>query len=268
MNATLSADEHFARGRARFEAGAEEAAFEHFRAAYGLQRSCARYASWYGLCLALVERRFNKGLELCRCSVKEEFFNPELYLNLARVHLAFGFKAEGLRYLRRGLMIDPSNDTIREEVARLGRRQQPVLRFLPRRHPLNRLLGRVRRRFGSAGENVRIEIIRQGQRFEVEVPRGPLGVPVAASRGNPDYGRNGQYGRDGRAPDVYGRSDGRYPNSNRAPTSEGKFQMTFIWSHAVKFFLSFQKAKSPEYRLSDGLVGFSRVVYSWNLGVY
>jgi tetratricopeptide (TPR) repeat protein len=152
MDATLSAEQHFLRGRSLFEAGEEEAAFEHFRAAYGLQRAAARYASWYGLSLALVERRFNKGLELCRGAVKEEFFNPELYLNLARVHLAFGFKAEGLRYLRRGLMIDPSNETIRGEIDRLGRRRQPVLRFLPRRHPLNRLLGRVRRRFRADAE--------------------------------------------------------------------------------------------------------------------
>jgi hypothetical protein len=150
MEATLTAEEHFARGRALFEDGCEEAAFEHFRAAHGLARGSARYASWYGLSLALVERRFNKGLELCRAAVKDEFFNPELYLNLARVHLVFGFKAEGLRYLRRGLMIDPGNETIRGELTRMGRRQRPVLGFLPRRHLLNRLLGRVRRRFGAA----------------------------------------------------------------------------------------------------------------------
>jgi len=43
-------------------------------------------------------------------------------------------------------------------------------------------------RGGTAGENVQLEIIRQGQRFEVEVPRGPLGVRVAASRGDPTGG--------------------------------------------------------------------------------
>ena len=43
-------------------------------------------------------------------------------------------------------------------------------------------------RGGTAGENVRMEIIRQGQRFEVAVPRGPLGVSVAASRGDPGEG--------------------------------------------------------------------------------
>jgi tetratricopeptide (TPR) repeat protein len=149
MEATYSAEEHFMRGKELLQAGQEQAAFEHLRAAHGLRRTSAKYASYYGLCLALVERRFNKGLELCRTAVKEEFFNPELYLNLARVHLAFGFKAEGMRYLRRGLMIDPGNQLIRGTLKRLGQRRDPVLHFLPRRHVLNRWLGHVRRRFSG-----------------------------------------------------------------------------------------------------------------------
>lgn len=40
-------------------------------------------------------------------------------------------------------------------------------------------------RGGIAGEIVRMEIIRQGRQFEIEVPRGPLGVTIAASRGDP-----------------------------------------------------------------------------------
>jgi hypothetical protein len=43
-------------------------------------------------------------------------------------------------------------------------------------------------RTGTAGETVQVEIIRQGQRMEVAVPRGPLGVSVAASRGDPGEG--------------------------------------------------------------------------------
>jgi membrane-associated protease RseP (regulator of RpoE activity) len=43
-------------------------------------------------------------------------------------------------------------------------------------------------RGGVSGEAVRVEIIRQGQRLEVEVPRGPLGIRIAASRGNPGEG--------------------------------------------------------------------------------
>ena len=43
-------------------------------------------------------------------------------------------------------------------------------------------------RAGTAGENVRMEILRQGRRFEIQLPRGPLGVSVAASRGDPGEG--------------------------------------------------------------------------------
>ncbi len=150
MDATLTAEEHYLRGRELLRNEDAAGAFEHFRASYGLKRDCARYASYYGLCLAIVERRFNKGLELCRGAARDEFFNPELYLNLARVHLAFGFKAEALRLLRRGLMIDPAHAEIREELESLGRRQPPVLAFLPRGHLLNRMLGRARNRLHAS----------------------------------------------------------------------------------------------------------------------
>jgi hypothetical protein len=41
---------------------------------------------------------------------------------------------------------------------------------------------------GTAGEVVRVEVLRQGQRLEVDVPRGPLGVRIAASQGSPGEG--------------------------------------------------------------------------------
>ena len=150
MDATFTAEEEYRRGREFLVAGQVPGeALEHFRAAHQLDRANPRYRSYYGLSLALVERRFNQALELCRSAAKEEFFNPELYHNLARVHLAFGFKAEAIRYLRRGLMIDPANTGMARELAELGERRRPVLTFLPRRHPVNRLLGRVRRVVGS-----------------------------------------------------------------------------------------------------------------------
>jgi len=148
MDAKFSAEEHYRRG---CELLADERcpdAFEHFRAAHELERSNPRYASYYGLGLALVERRFNRAVELCRGAVKEEFFSPDLYRNLAQVHLVFGFKAEAIRYLRRGLMIDPGHARILEDLQDLGLRGQPVLRFLPRRHFVNRWLGRARKQMG------------------------------------------------------------------------------------------------------------------------
>ena len=150
MHGSIAAEDRYRRGRELMERGEERAAFEYFQTAVSLSPSCARYQSFYGLGLALVDRRFHKAVELCRAAAKEEFFNPELYHNLARVHLAFGFRAEALRYLRRGLMIDPGSAELRSELAKLGLRRLPVLRFLPRGHVVNRMLGRVLRRLRAA----------------------------------------------------------------------------------------------------------------------
>jgi tetratricopeptide (TPR) repeat protein len=151
MDATFTAEEQFRRGRALLAEARDPEALECFRSAHQIDRANPRYRSFYGLGLALVERRFEKALELCRSGAKEEFFNPELYHNLARVHMAFGFKSEAIRYLRRGLMIDPANQALATDLERLGRRRMPVLQFLPRNHPVNRWLGRMRTRFGGMG---------------------------------------------------------------------------------------------------------------------
>ena len=146
MDAITSADEHFRSGHSELEAGQHAQALEHFRTAQRLDPTSARYRSYFGLCLALTERRFDKALELCRSAAKEEFYNASLYHNLARVHLAFGFKSEAIRYLRRGLMIDPQSREIQSELERLGQRERPVLRFLRRQHRINRCFGRIRQR--------------------------------------------------------------------------------------------------------------------------
>lgn len=143
---SFSAEQHYRRGRELLAMQREPEALECFRTAHTLDRASPRYRSYYGLALGTVERRFNKALDLCRAAAKEEFFNPELYHNLARVHMAFGFKSEAIRYLRRGLMIDPANPSMVDELALLGERKSPVVTFLPRRHPVNRVLGRLRHR--------------------------------------------------------------------------------------------------------------------------
>jgi tetratricopeptide (TPR) repeat protein len=147
MNTSYSAEEHYRRGSAALGAADFVGALEHFRAAHRLDPTSARYRSYFGLCLGVAERRFDKALELCRSAAKQEFFNPALYHNLARVHLAFGFKAEAIRYLRRGLMIDPECEVIGEELQQLGVRHPPVLGFLRRQNTLNRWCGMLRRRF-------------------------------------------------------------------------------------------------------------------------
>ncbi|MDP6977771.1 MAG: tetratricopeptide repeat protein [Myxococcota bacterium] len=138
----------FERGLEVFDAGNYEPAREHFQSAVDSDPENARARSYLGVCLAICERRFEDGLALCTSASKQEFFNPEVYLNLARVHLHFGFKAEGRRFLLRGQMIDPANGEIQQALDGLGRRVEPVLGFLPRRHFVNRWLGSAKHVFG------------------------------------------------------------------------------------------------------------------------
>jgi len=146
MDASFSAEEHFRRGEEALVQQQMQVALEHFATAHRLDPTSPRFRSHYGLALGLVERRLDRALELCRSAAREEFFQPAHYHNLARLHLAFGFKAESIRYLRRGLMIDPENEAIRAELRRLGVRRSPPLSFLRRGNLLNRLLGKLRGR--------------------------------------------------------------------------------------------------------------------------
>ena len=139
-----TAKEAFARGLALVKEGGWPQALGAFDKAQSMEPENACFRSYYGLCLGIVERRFEEAAELCASSAKQEFFNPEMYLNLARLHLSFGFRSEGVRFLRRGRMIDPGHQQIAAELHNLGQRNRPVLRFLPRGHTLNRWIGAMR----------------------------------------------------------------------------------------------------------------------------
>jgi len=141
----------FGQGLEFFERNQYAEARKYFQAAHDADPEHARARSYLGVCVAIGERRFEEAVALCRSASKQEFFNPEVYLNLARVHLHFGFKAEGRRFLLRGQMIDPTNLEIAASLAALGQRLQPVLRFLPRRHIVNRWLGTVKHVLNGRG---------------------------------------------------------------------------------------------------------------------
>ncbi|MEZ4330166.1 MAG: tetratricopeptide repeat protein [Myxococcota bacterium] len=141
---SVEAREAFEQGRRRIQADEPAGALRAFKQAHALAPDHAQIRSWLGLATALVERDFEQARTLCESAAKQEFFNPDLYLNLAKVYLSVGRRPEALRYLRRGQMIDPGHDAIRDAIAELGLRRVPILPFLPRRHVVNRMLGGVR----------------------------------------------------------------------------------------------------------------------------
>jgi len=137
----------FERGRGALSANDAPGAVAALDEAHALAPEHAQIRSTLGVALALSGRDFERARTLCESAAKQEFFNPELYLNLARVYLAVGRRPEALRYLRRGQMIDPGHAAIREAIADLGMRRLPIVPFLPRRHLVNRMLGSVRSLF-------------------------------------------------------------------------------------------------------------------------
>lgn len=152
MDSVSCAEDLFQQGLVLFHRGANEEAQVCFRAAHDAEPDHARARSYLGVCMAVCDRRFEESLVLCTSASKQEFFNPEVYLNLARVYLSFGFKTEGRRFLMRGQMIDPGNAEIQLALQQLGARMQPVLRFLPRCHFINRWLGGARHTFGARND--------------------------------------------------------------------------------------------------------------------
>lgn len=138
------ARELFESAAENLEAGLDEEALSSLRQAVELAPGHAQLRSLLGVAIARALRDFEESRVLCESAAKQEFFNPDLYLNLSRVYLEFGRKSEALRYLRRGQMIDPGHELIHRTIEELGRRRMPIVPFLPRRHLVNRALGTAR----------------------------------------------------------------------------------------------------------------------------
>jgi len=134
----------FQRGAERLQEGNFEDALDCLRRAHARAPGHAQVRSLLGVAIAHGEHDFEEARALCESAAKQEFFNPDLYLNLSRVYLEFDRRSEAMRYLRRGQMIDPGHSLINETLFDLGRRRPAVVPFLPRRHLLNRALGSAR----------------------------------------------------------------------------------------------------------------------------
>lgn len=105
--------------------------------------------SYYAVSLASTEGNFDKAISLCLMAAEKEFYNPEIYLNLGRIFLLNGQKSVAVRAFRKGLKIDNGHFGILSEMKRLGVRRRPVLTFLPRQNPVNKILGILVERVAS-----------------------------------------------------------------------------------------------------------------------
>lgn len=125
-----------------------ETGFAHLSAVAGRQSKPgelpSRYYSYLGYGMALKEKRFGEGIKLCRYAIKQEFYQLENYVNLARTCLLAQRKADAYKAIRRGLKIDPDFPELQALHRQLGERQRPVLPFFSRGNLFNQILGRLR----------------------------------------------------------------------------------------------------------------------------
>jgi len=101
--------------------------------------------SFYGLCVAMVKRRYAKGVEYCNVSLRSNSFDPDHRYNLARVYLERGERKKAVEALNAGLRLQPDNRRIQSIFDQIGRRQPPVLPFLARSNLFNIWLGKLLR---------------------------------------------------------------------------------------------------------------------------
>ncbi|MHB1847182.1 MAG: tetratricopeptide repeat protein [Deltaproteobacteria bacterium] len=137
-------------GEELYGQGKLEEAHARFQQAHRRRSADPRCLAWYGLTLILVEKNNNLGVRLCEEATRGEgTVQPLSWLSLSRAFLALGYRERAVRALQKGLTFEPNHPSLTDEMAKLGLRREPVIGFLSRSNPLNRLLGRMRNRIAG-----------------------------------------------------------------------------------------------------------------------
>lgn len=100
--------------------------------------------SFFGLCLALVQKKYKEAVDLCKRAIDLEFYNGDHYANLSRVYAAAGNRKKALETAEAGLKIVPEHEELQKARRELGLRSRPPLPFLDRSNPINVTLGQSR----------------------------------------------------------------------------------------------------------------------------
>ena len=106
--------------------------------------------SYFGLCLALVQKKYKEGIDLCKRALDLEFYNGDHYVNLTRLYLARGDRKKAVETADAGLKVAPEHDELLGIRKELGIRARPAVPFLDRSNPVNVTLGQARHAAKSA----------------------------------------------------------------------------------------------------------------------
>ena len=100
--------------------------------------------SYYGLCVAMIEKKYKAAIDLCRRAIELQFYNGDHYANLSRVYLAAGHRKKALETVEAGLKLDPDHEGLLAARHLVGVRAKPAVPFLDRANPINVTLGQSR----------------------------------------------------------------------------------------------------------------------------
>jgi tetratricopeptide (TPR) repeat protein len=109
-----------------------------------LSSKTATGLSYFGLCLALVQKKFKPAIDLCKRAIELQFYNVDHYANLAHVYVAAGNRKKAIEIVEQGLKAHPEDETLLAVRGQLGVRAKPPVPFLDRAHPINVTLGQAR----------------------------------------------------------------------------------------------------------------------------
>ncbi|HEX6088388.1 MAG TPA: hypothetical protein VF266_27905 [Thermoanaerobaculia bacterium] len=100
--------------------------------------------SFFGLSIAVMQKKFKPAIDLCRRAIELEFYNGDHYANLARVYVIAGNRKKALETVEQGLKLVPEHEYLLEVRKSMGVRARPAVPFLDRSHPINVTLGQSR----------------------------------------------------------------------------------------------------------------------------
>jgi Flp pilus assembly protein TadD len=142
-----AARREFKRGLMLLRERRPQAALRHMRQAVALDENKPHYFSYFGVAIALAEKKWATAELYCRTALRMKHDDARLHLNLAQVYVSAARGHDALRALKTGLQCARRRCSLLTRALRkLLVRRPPLLSFLDRRHFLNRYLGTARHR--------------------------------------------------------------------------------------------------------------------------
>jgi hypothetical protein len=102
------------------------------------------FYSYLGYGIARYQRKLREGLALCHHAIKVQFYEPENYLNLARIHVLRSSRGKAVDAIHKALKLSPRHPEDLKLIKQIGYRRRPVIPFLSRKNPINVWLGKMR----------------------------------------------------------------------------------------------------------------------------